>query len=165
MAKSHPIELFMPPNMLKAKVGGSVGGLDMGAIKRAEAAVETLKADFAGWIGADVDNLVKARDRFALERDADTREALFRAGHDIKGQAATFEHPLVARVASSLCKLIDATADAASLPLNLVDAHVGAIRIIFRDKINDGADRIALVLAEELEARVTETLETAPKAA
>ncbi len=165
MARSHPIELFMPPNMLKAKVGGAIGGLDMAAIKRAEAAVETLKADFAEWIGDDVGNLVKARDRFAATRDADTREALFRAGHDIKGQAATFEYPLVARVASSLCKLIEAVADAASLPLNLVDAHVGAIRIIFRDKIKEGADQIALVLAEELEARVTEMLETAQKAA
>jgi chemotaxis protein histidine kinase CheA len=165
MPKDHPIEIFMPPNMLKAKVGSSIGGIDVAAIKRAEAAVETLKADFADWIGDDVEKLIKARDRFASARDAATREALFRAGHDIKGQAATFEHPLVARVASSLCKLIDATAEPASLALNLVDAHVGAIRIIFRDKIKDGADRIALVLAEELEARVTETLETAQKAA
>ena len=36
MAREQPIELFMPPNMLKAKVGGGTfSGLDMAAIKRA----------------------------------------------------------------------------------------------------------------------------------
>ncbi len=33
--RQQPIELFMPPNMLKAKVGGGLGGVDMGAMKRA----------------------------------------------------------------------------------------------------------------------------------
>ena len=40
MAKEQPIEIFMPPNVLKAKVGGT-GVLDLGAIKRAEAAIDT----------------------------------------------------------------------------------------------------------------------------
>ena len=35
MARKQPIELFMPPNMLKAKVGGGLGGPDMAAIQRA----------------------------------------------------------------------------------------------------------------------------------
>ena len=36
MKREDPIEIFMPPNILKAKAGGRHGGLDMGAIKRAE---------------------------------------------------------------------------------------------------------------------------------
>ncbi len=35
------------------------------------------------------------------------REALFRAAHDIKGQAATLGFPLAAAVADSLCRLIE----------------------------------------------------------
>jgi chemotaxis protein histidine kinase CheA len=165
MPKEQPIELFMPPNMLKAKVGGSIGGLDTAAIKRAEAAMETLKTEFAGWIGDDVDRLGKSRDRFAKTRGADARDELFRSAHDIKGQAATFEFPLVARVASSLCRLIDTIAAPDALPLVLVDAHVTAIRIIFRDNIKDQSNRMAIELAEELEARVTEIAEAATKAA
>ncbi|MBV9990080.1 MAG: Hpt domain-containing protein [Alphaproteobacteria bacterium] len=161
MSKEHPIELFMPPNMLKAKVGGSIGGLDMAAIKRAEAAVETLKSDFAGWVGDDVERLSACRDRFAKKQDAAARDDLFRAGHDIKGQATTFEFPLVARVASSLCKLMDAVTAPGDVPLHLVDAHVSAIRIIFRDGIKDSSNRMAIELAEELEARVVETCELA----
>jgi chemotaxis protein histidine kinase CheA len=165
MPKEQPIELFMPPNMLKAKVGGSIGGLDVAAIKRAEAAMETLKAEFTDWISDDVNRLSRSRDRFAKLRDAETRDDLFRAAHDIKGQAATFEFPLVARIASSLCKLIDATQAPDALPLVLVDAHVTTIRIIFRDKIKDASNRMAVELVEELEARVAETTGTAVKAA
>ena len=93
--------------------------------------------------------------------DQDARAALFRAGHDIKGQAATFEFPLIARVATSLCKLIDALDAPDSIPLGLIDAHVAAIRIIFRDKIKDPSNRMAMELCEELEARVTEALQLA----
>lgn len=151
----------MPPNMLKAKVGGTIGGLDTAAIKRAEAAVETLKSDFAGWVGDDVERLSACRDRFAARKDVAARDELFRAGHDIKGQATTFEFPLVARVASSLCKLMDAVTEPDEIPLPLVDAHVSAIRIIFRDGIKDSSNRMAIELAEELEARVVETCELA----
>ena len=36
-----------------------------------------------------------------------SRSALLRAAHDIKGQAPTFNYPLIARVAGSLSRLID----------------------------------------------------------
>jgi chemotaxis protein histidine kinase CheA len=157
MSKAHPIELFMPPNMLKAKAGSAVGGIDVAAIKRGELAMENLKSEFAEWVVDDVERLSACRDRFAESKDAKTRGALFRACHDIKGQATTFEFPLVARVAISLCKLIDALPEAETIPLLLIDAHVTAIRIIFRDKIKDTSNPMALELLKELEARVAET--------
>jgi len=165
MAGKQPIELFMPPNMLKAKVGGTIGGIDMAAIKRAEAAMETLKSEFNDWVGADVTRLGECRDRFAVQKDETARDDLFRASHDIKGQATTFEHPLVARIASSLCELIEAVKTPQALPLVLVDAHVTAIRVIFKSKMKDATDRKALELAQELEARVAETIELAARAA
>ena len=58
--KREPIELFMPPNMLKAKAGSGPGGLDMAAVKRAEQAMETLKSEFADWLADDVGGLAGA---------------------------------------------------------------------------------------------------------
>lgn len=158
MSKQHPIELFMPPNTLKAKVGGAGTGLDMAAIMRAEAAVDTLKAEFNDWAGSDVAALGGARDSFAANPSPETAGALFRASHDIKGQAATFDFPLIARIAVSLCKLIEELKASEALPLALVDAHVAAIRVIFRDQIKDTTNPTAIVLAEELEARTAEIL-------
>jgi chemotaxis protein histidine kinase CheA len=157
MSKQQPIEVFMPPNMLKAKAGGSFGGIDMAAIKRAEGAMETLKSEFSEWFVEDVERLSACREAFSTNKDANTRDALFRASHDIKGQATTFGFPLVARVATSLCKLIEALPAPESIPVLLIDAHVTAIRIIFRDKINDTSNTMALELLKELDARVAET--------
>ena len=129
----------MPPNMLKAKVGaGSFSGIDMAAIKRAEAAMDELKSEFAGWAADDVNRLVAAREAFAASPDATTRAAsALRAAHDMKGQAATFDFPLIARVAGSLSKLIQELSETTEVPLGLVDAHVSAIHVIYRDKAMD----------------------------
>jgi chemotaxis protein histidine kinase CheA len=158
MARQLPIEIFMPPNILKAKVGSAVGGIDMAAVKRAEAAMETLRVEFNDWVGADVAKLGEVRDCYAAAPSAKGRDDLFRAAHDLKGQADTFEFPMIARIASSLTRLIDSTNSDSDVPLGLIDAHVAAIRVIFRDKIKTTTDKMASVLAEELEARVTEAI-------
>jgi chemotaxis protein histidine kinase CheA len=155
MAKQQPIEIFMPPNMLKAKVGGGAVGLDSSAIKRAEKAIDTLKSEFGDWINADVDKLVECRDRFAQAKDADSQGDLYRAGHDLKGQALTFGFPVAARVAASLCKLLDGEIRA---PLALIDAHVDAIRVIVKQNVKSNDDRVANILACELENRVKDAL-------
>lgn len=154
MKRQQPIELFMPPNMLKAKAGGGLGGIDMAAMKRAEGAIETLKTEFADMMADDVKTLVAARARYAKAPDG--RAALMRAAHDIKGQAATFQFPLIARVAGSLAKLIGELPGA--LPDALVDAHVTAIQVIHRQNLQDENDKTALALCAELDARVSELL-------
>ena len=62
-----------------------------------------------------------------------TKENLFLAAHDIKGEAATFGYPAVAAAADSLCRLIEYTPDATRIPLKLVDQHVDAVRAIVRE--------------------------------
>jgi chemotaxis protein histidine kinase CheA len=158
MGNKQPIELFMPPNMLKAKVGGGLGGADMAAMKRAEAAMEGLKSEFAGWIAEDVKKLIAARARYSQTPDTDSRAALLRAAHDIKGQAATFNYPLIARVAGSLSRLIDELPAAAAIPVALVDAHVNAIQVIHKLAMQDTNDKTAQALCAELDARVNEVL-------
>ncbi|HSZ11105.1 MAG TPA: Hpt domain-containing protein [Rhizomicrobium sp.] len=158
MANKLPIEIFMPPNMLKAKVGGTFTGLDIAAMQRAEKAMETLKGEFGGWIGEDVEKLAHARDTFAALANDEARGDLFRSSHDLKGQGLTFGFPFVARVASSLCKLLDSV-PLDAIPLRLVDAHVSTIRVILRDGVKGAQDRTASVLCEELEARVLELIE------
>ena len=102
MARQQPIELFMPPNMLKAKVGGTFAGIDMAAIKRAEAAMEALKSEFRRMGPGRCPP--PGRGARGLCQEARSRGAgrLLRAAHDMKGQAATFDFPLIARVAGSL---------------------------------------------------------------
>lgn len=152
MAKQPPIEIFMPPNMLKAKVGGRVAGIDMAAIKRAEAAIDELRSEFGSWIAGDVEALSLASQTFKTQPDMVNRHALFRASHDLRGQATLFGFPLVGRVASSLCKMLDGHEHA--VPMALVDAHVTAIRVIVKQNVTDANDAIGNQLVKELDAKV-----------
>jgi HPt (histidine-containing phosphotransfer) domain-containing protein len=158
MARQQPIELFMPPNMLKAKAGGGLGGIDMAAMKRAEQAMETLKSEFGDMIADDVNTLGEARARYAKTPDVASRAALMRAAHDIKGNAPTFNYPLIARVAGSLARLIGELPQNKQIPANLVDAHVNAVQVIHRQNIQTIDDKLAQALCAELDARVEEIL-------
>ena len=158
MANKQPIELFMPPNMLKAKAGGGLGGVDIAAMKRAEMAMGALKEEFADWLADDVKKLSDASIRYGRAPDAKSRGALLRAAHDIKGQAATFEFPLIARVAGSLSRLIGTLPETSEVPMNLVDAHVNAVRVIHKLGLKDTGNEMALALCKELDAKVDEVL-------
>ena len=163
MARKQPIELFMPPNMLKAKVGGGTGGPDMAAMQRAEAAMAELQSEFSDWIAQDVKTLTAARARYAATPDGKARGALLRAAHDIKGQAPTYNYPLIARVAASLSRLIGELPDVTAIPLNLIDAHVTAIQVIHKNAMKDSGNKTAQTLCAELDARVDEVLAGAEK--
>jgi chemotaxis protein histidine kinase CheA len=154
MARQQPIDLFMPPNMLKAKAGGGLGGVDMAALKRAEAAMETLQTEFADMVADDVKNLLAARARFTTTPDAASRAALMRAALDIKGNAPTFNFPLIGRVAGSLSRLVGELPDTTPLPAALVDAHVNAIQVIHKQNIQSTDDKMAQMLCAELDAKV-----------
>ena len=153
MTSKKPLEIFMPPNILKAKVGNAGIGMDAAALERAEAVMENLRSEFAEWMNADIARLGVSRDAYATHPDEAAKGRLFRASHDLKGQALTFEHPVVARMAASLCKLLDGTPNT---PLLLIDAHVNAIRILVRQNVRDESDPTTNAVAAELEAQVRE---------
>jgi chemotaxis protein histidine kinase CheA len=162
MAKeTKKAEIFMPPNTLRAKLGGS-GYVDSDIVARAEKAMDGLKTEFSDWLADDIQTLNDAQAKFAAERNAETSGALFRAGHDLRGQATTFGFPLIARIASSLAKLMDGLAKAKvtldEVPMPLVSAHIDAIQVIHRRNIRDVSNLTALTLTEELEGRVLQTL-------
>jgi chemotaxis protein histidine kinase CheA len=152
MANKRPIEIFMPPNVLKAKMGS--GKLDLSAVKRAEQAIDNLKSEFTGWVIHDVSRLVEAGQAYVKQSNEETLADLYRAAHDLKGQAATFDFPLISRVASSLCMLTDDTVYGLPLPLKLIEAHIDAIKVIVRDNLKDPSDQTATELASELETQV-----------
>jgi HPt (histidine-containing phosphotransfer) domain-containing protein len=79
-----------------------------------------------------------------------SKEALFHAAHDIKGEAATFGYPAVASAANSLCRLIEHTPDATRIPFELIDQHVNAVRAIFREYARSDAVELAAQLTKRL---------------
>jgi len=154
MARQQPIELFMPPNMLRAKAGGGFGGVDLAAIKRAEGAMDGLKEEFAGMAGDSIAALLAAHAAHAALASPENRAALLRTSLDLKGMAATFGFPLMARVSGSLARLVSEAPDGMLLPPKLLDAHVAAVQVIQRSGITTADHKGTLALLVELESQV-----------
>ncbi len=104
-------------------------------VARAEKALAGLSGEFKNWMAIEADRLSAAH--AAILRDGftdDTREELFRAAHDIKGDAATFGYPSAGAAAESLCRIIEHAPDLDKVPSNLIAHHINAIQAIVRER-------------------------------
>src|SRR5688572_2723189 len=88
----------------------------------------------------------------------ETRQELFLAAHDVKGDAHTFGFPEVVPAAESLCRLLEHTPDLTRIPLSIVDQHVDAVRAIVREYARSDIAAIASALTGKLRAVTDEFL-------
>lgn len=147
-------EVIRPPNKLR-KTLSTISDADVedDPVARAEVALANLSAEFESWMVAECRRLDAARTEVKAKGLTETsRQALFHAAHDIKGEAATFGFPAIAGVAASLCRLLEHTRELPRIPMALVDQHVDAVSAILRERSRpDGA-----AIAEELARRLYE---------
>jgi len=152
-------EVIVPPNKLKKAVVKHRGPSIDDPVSRAEQALADLSSEFSQWMEIECRRLDAARNQAKHSGLTDkNREELFRAAHDIKGQAATFGFPLIAPVAESLCRLIEHTPEPARIPLMLIDQHVDGIRAIAHKNTQGDAETTALRLAHRLRQVTNEFL-------
>jgi hypothetical protein len=155
---SNPPQVIRPPNPLRAKVGG-FGGIDANAIAKAEAALKAMSAQFGQWLQDEVAKLDQAQAEIrAKGYNPETAEGLYFRAHDLKGLGATYQYPLVTRIAGSLCRMMDDADKRMQAPVAILDAHIDAIRAVVRDEIQTDEHPVGRELAETLEARVAEHL-------
>ncbi|HYS49217.1 MAG TPA: Hpt domain-containing protein [Xanthobacteraceae bacterium] len=158
VTKFKDYEVITPPNKLEKAVVHARPSehYEPDPVARAEQALLTLSNDFAQWMEAECRRLDAARRKVREAGLTDAaRDELFRAAHDIKGEAATFGFPLIEPVARSLCRLIEHSPEPARIPLVLLDQHVDGVRAIVHRNAQGNSERKAQVLAERLR-QVTE---------
>ena len=152
-------QVFAAPTMLRDRLGPRFGRIDPDAIAKAEAALKGLSSQFGQWLQDELTKLDAARAAIATDGlNRVTADGLFTRAHDLKGLGATYEFPLVTRIAGSLCKLLGDGDTRAHTPLALVDAHINAIKAAVRDNIRDSDNPIGAALASELERHTAEFL-------
>ena len=127
--------VITPPNPLR-KVLHRVIGKDLDdPVARAEKALAGLSGEFKNWMAIEADRLSAAHATILRNGFTDDcREELFRAAHDIKGDAATFGFPSAAAAAESLCRIIEHAPDLDEVPSNLIAHHINAIQAIVRQR-------------------------------
>jgi HPt (histidine-containing phosphotransfer) domain-containing protein len=143
-------EVITPPHELRKVVAPAIEGA-ADPVARAEAALVELSSEFSTWMKAECDRLEAARnDIKRLGFTQATNDTLFRAIHDIKGEATTFGFPEVTGAAKSLCLLLEHTPDMKKIPLKLVDQHVDAVRAIIREYARPDVTDVASALIRRL---------------
>jgi HPt (histidine-containing phosphotransfer) domain-containing protein len=153
-------EVITPENKLRkmVKVTPQRPG-EVDPVARAEKSLADLSTEFSSWMNTECERLDQARRDIATGGFTPAnKDAVFRAAHDIKGEAATFGYPLVAVAADSLCRLIEHTPDVTRIPVKLVDQHVDAVRAIHREYSRSDAKELAATLTKRLRAVTDEFL-------
>lgn len=134
---------------------------DEAAIARAEAALQSLSGEFKAWMEEEVTKLEAARQAARASGYAPEQLALLHArAHDVKGLGATYDFPLVTRLAAALCRLLDTQEKRPdpALLAPLIEASVGAVKAAVRDDIRSEANPVGRALADELDASVARAL-------
>ena len=169
MAKDNPAPLqiktfadhhvITQPNPLR-KVLRRVPATDQDdPVARAEEALAGLSGEFKHWMTVEADRLSAAH--AAILRGGftdDTREELFRAAHDIKGDAATFGFPSAGAAAESLCRIIEHAPDLDEVPADLIAHHINAIQAIVRERTKLDTNVMAPALSRQLRGIADEFL-------
>ena len=128
-------------------------------VGRAEKALAGLSGEFKTWMTIEADRLSAAH--AVILRDGftdDNREELFRAAHDIKGDAATFGFASAGVAAESLCRIIEHAPDLEKVPSNLIAHHINAIQAIVRERTKLDTAVMAPALSRQLRGIADEFL-------
>ncbi len=128
-------------------------------VARAEKALAGLSGEFKNWMVIEADRLSAAQ--AAVLKDGFTnftREELFRAAHDIKGDAATFGYPSASAAAESLCRIIEHAPDLDAVPSNLIAHHINAIQAIVHGNTKLDTVSMASELSRQLRGIADEYL-------
>ena len=128
-------------------------------VARAEKALAGLSGEFKDWMAIECDRLAAAH--AAILKDGfttDTSQELFRAAHDIKGDAATFGFPTAGAAAESLCRIIEHAPNLERVPTELIAHHINAIQAIVRENAGINNAGMAAALSRKLRGVADEYL-------
>ena len=120
-------------------------------VARAEQALAGLSGEFKNWMLIEADRLSAAHASILKNGFSEkAAEELFRAAHDIKGDAATFGFPSAAGIAESLCRVIEHAPDLEKVPAELFTHHINAILAIAHENTRLDSISVSAELSRRL---------------
>ena len=147
-------QIIKPPNNLrKAKEGSGKAMLDPAVLERAEKVVEDLQKNYTEWADEDLGALEAALDRLQTGGDGGEKvvKDLFRISLDLKGSGGSFGYLMISEVAGSLNNFLGRRTDFSLLDMEVIDAHVSALRAIYTESVRDDGGDTGRALLVELE--------------
>ena len=139
----------------QTQAGFRLRQLDPGALAKAEAALKSLAGNFAEWMANEIAKLdaswatVRAQGVSVV-----TMDPLYLRVHDLKGLGGTYGFPIVTSIAAMLCRRIGDSETRLTASLEMIEAHIVAIRTAVRDGITSDEQPQGRALIDGLTARV-----------
>lgn len=155
MAKKaqKPIEFITPPNVLRAKLATASPAVK-NPLALADEALKSISDDCKTWLHDEIETLHHHRLAFAkAPEDEGTLKDLTATAMEIKGLAIPAGCEDADAFAASLLNLLTAPGSPAKSHVDLVEAHVDAIRAA-RDKKH--SPKVVAALAAELTAQTSD---------
>lgn len=151
--------VIMQPNPLRTVLQRVADDDRDDPVARAEKALKDLSGEFKNWMTIEADRLSAAWETIHSDGFTEaTRGELFRAAHDIKGDAATFGFPSAGAAANSLCRIIEHAPELAKVPTDLIMHHINAVQAIVRQRTKLDTVAMASELSRSLRGIADEFL-------
>lgn len=152
---------FRPANRLRDKLGPNAlrGRVDFDPliIYAAEEKIKKLVGDYAEWVNKYLKS-ISASQQALLEGAKESGKHILNINniaHELRGQGGTFDYPLITAFSKSLYEATkDSNAMVTENKLKLIEAHVDAIRAVFKGKIKGDGGEVGLTLVREIGAAV-----------
>ena len=156
----------VPNNLRKAKSGSGPGKLDQSLLKRAEQVIENIQATYTDWADEELEALDAVVARLvsgASDQSADLKK-LYTLSLDMKGSGGSFGYLMMSEVAASLNDFLQGKEALEKLDIEVVAAHVSALRAIYAESIRDDGGNMGRALLVGLEKIVAKANGASAKA-
>ncbi|MSO99380.1 MAG: response regulator [Rhodospirillaceae bacterium] len=160
-AKASDVWLFKLPNFLKQKMGSNAMKQKFtvpdSILQAAETELKREAEGFIGWAKEFLDRLARqvteAKERHG-ERTTNFEEINLIA-HELRGQGGTFGYPLITVFAKSLYDVTKPPCQQDDALLEIVKAHIDAMRAVIREKIEGDGGAVGQALFKILKQAIT----------
>lgn len=155
---------FRSSNRIRHKIGAKNFSeplyFDPLIVQAAEKRIQALVGDYADWVKKYISSMTASE--AALSPDPESRQSnkkhianINRIAHELRGQSGTFDYPLITKLSKSL---YEATSDPdrqiTGDRKNLIDAHIDAIRTVFKNRITGDGGEVGLAVLHDIEVAV-----------
>jgi hypothetical protein len=153
-AKSK-MNIKFPPNKLKSKVG--MGGFDEETIEHAQEVVKKYVAEFddrALKISTELEACTKKLPQGdQVEINPMLYQRIYKITHDLKGEGATFGHPVISIISGILLKYLDCH-DARRVSPIVIKSHTDALMVILKHGLKSSDNQTVQEICKDLMAMV-----------
>ena len=147
--------------MARGGSGGGGGKVSEELLELAAAEFTKMSEDYPDWVAGYIDSLQEAHRR-AAEVTPDLRAEPFReinlVAHEMKGQGGTFGYPLISTFGKSLYDFTEGSANRDDNHLEIVKAHIDAMRAVIGGRIEGDGGAIGAELQEALRTAIDQHL-------